>query len=701
MPVSAEALDIILRLQGVPTYVAGMQEASGANDEFAASSKRASGMSNSAAAASERQAGAAALVSKAMKGTGLILAAAGVEGIRMAIKFEKQMEMIHTQAGASQQEVEKLKKEVLALAGTVPQGPEELAMGLYHLESIGLRGAKAMEALKIAAQGAAVGNTDLESTASALGAAWIVNIKGAGGFHDTMGVLNATVGAGNMRMGELINALGTGILPVAKLAGLSIQDVGAALATLSDSGYSASSGAAQLGTALHFLYAPTTKAKKALESLGLTQAQLLSEMSGPKGLHGALELLKTHLSNAGDHAEQMEKLGEIFPGGRGKVILTLITELERLEMKRNQINRTGGAFSDAVKRTMEQPAVRIQKAWSKFQAILIELGQAMEGPATAALVTFAKALGGVLGLLMAMTDHGKLLVPIILGLAGAWLIYKGAVMAAAIAEWAYNGAMTALAIASLIPEITSMADAWFLLDAAMDANPIGLIVLAIAAAVAAIALATYEIITHWKQIVNFFKGWGGVLLPLILGPFLGGALLIVLHWKVVKNFFMGVVHWIETAWGKLGGILAWPFEWLWKKAMSIFAAIKKGLGEIINAPGHVWHDITGGASSVLGSLGHVLGGIPGMAAGGTMTSSGFALINEGAAGETVWLPGGSTVQPSPASSLLSPRAHTPNPAPQQEGMQVFLEAYLQMPPGTGRGLFKLITKEVAIKKART
>jgi TP901 family phage tail tape measure protein len=698
--VNTEALDIILRLQGVPTYVAGMQEASGANDDFAASSRRAAGMSDESAAASERQAGAAALVSKAMKASGLLLAAAGVEGIRMAIKFERQMELIHTQAGASQKEVENLKKEVLALAGAVPQGPEELAMGLYHLESVGLRGAKAMEALRIAAQGAAVGNTDLESTASALGAAWIVNIKGAGGFRSTMGVLNATVGAGNMRMGELISALGTGILPVAKLAGLSIQDVGAALATLSDSGYSASSGAAQLGTALHFLYAPTTKAQKALETIGLTSKQLVEQMSGPKGLHGALELLKTHLSGAGDHAEQMERLGEIFPGGRGKVILTLITELERLEMKRNQINRTGNAFGEAVKRTMEQPAVRIQKAWSKFQAILIELGQAMEGPATAALVTFASALGGVLGVLMAVTDHGKLLVPIILALGGAFLLYKGALIATAIAQWAWNGAMAAMDVAAMVGGIDDLAAAWVLLSAAMDANPVGLLAVAFALLVAAVAAATYFIVTHFKQVLGFFKGWGGVLLPLILGPFLGGALLVVLHWKTVKSFFSGLLKWIEVAWGKLGKILAYPFEWVWGKISWVFHQIEKGIADIMNAPSHVWHGLTSAAGGIFGDIGKTLG-IPGMAAGGTMSQSGFALINEGAAGETVWLPGGSTVQPSPASSLLSPRAHTPNPAPQNEGMQVFLEAYLQMPPGTGRGLFKLITKEVAIKKART
>jgi hypothetical protein len=61
-----------------------------------------------------------------------------------------------------------------------------------------------------------------------------------------MAALNATVGAGNMRMGDLISALGTGVLPAAKLAGLSLKDVGAALALMVDEGMQADSAATRL-----------------------------------------------------------------------------------------------------------------------------------------------------------------------------------------------------------------------------------------------------------------------------------------------------------------------------------------------------------------------------------------------------------------------------------------------------------------------
>ena len=200
----------------------------------------------------------------------------GVAAGKMAIDFQAAMENIHTQAGASQKEVDKLSQKVLALAKTVPYGPTPLADALYHLESIGLRlnrvyeqhGLKIrkqiplMQVLKTAAEGAAVGHANLEETTTALGSAWLSGIKGATNLKTAMGTLNAIVGTGNMRMQDLVTALGTGVLPMAKLAGLGFKDVGAALAIMSDEGYNVSSAATQMGTALHYLFDPTQKASR-------------------------------------------------------------------------------------------------------------------------------------------------------------------------------------------------------------------------------------------------------------------------------------------------------------------------------------------------------------------------------------------------------------------------------------------------------
>lgn len=225
------------------------------------------------------------------------IVALGTAIIDTSMKFESSMELIRTQAGASQQEVDNMTKSVLALSksGETAQGPQALADGLYHLESLGLRGSAAMDALKVSAQGADLGLADMEGVTNALGAAIVTGIKGTQNMQQAMGLLDATIGQGNMRMDDLVAALGTGILPAAKNFGLSLQDVGAALATLTDNGMGADESATRLRMTFSLLAAPTQKATDALATIGLTSRTLADDMRNG-GIVQAIDDLNAHLN---------------------------------------------------------------------------------------------------------------------------------------------------------------------------------------------------------------------------------------------------------------------------------------------------------------------------------------------------------------------------------------------------------------------
>src|SRR5205085_389911 len=113
-------------------------------------------------------------------------------------------------------------------------GPEELAKALYHIESVGARGSRALNILRVAAEGAAVGHANLEASSSALAGTMRVFHVPASQAASVMAELNAVVGACNMRMEDLNKAIGTGLLPTAAALGLGIKDVGAALAIMTD-----------------------------------------------------------------------------------------------------------------------------------------------------------------------------------------------------------------------------------------------------------------------------------------------------------------------------------------------------------------------------------------------------------------------------------------------------------------------------------
>src|SRR6266540_1322858 len=136
---------------------------------------------------------------KALKAISVASGAAAVASIMLATKFDSAMERVHTQAGAAQSEVEKMGPALLDLAPKV-------------------------------------GNADLEQTTNAVAAAFVTQMKDATSLNQIVGLLNSTIGQGNMKMNDLTAAISTGILPVAKNFGLGLADVGGALAVMTDRG---------------------------------------------------------------------------------------------------------------------------------------------------------------------------------------------------------------------------------------------------------------------------------------------------------------------------------------------------------------------------------------------------------------------------------------------------------------------------------
>jgi TP901 family phage tail tape measure protein len=373
---------------------------------FAAQSARASesmvamGRASEGAAAKIR--GVAAATGTALAGIGRFAKRAALPlGIvafasgKMAMDFQQSMLMIHTQAGASAGEVKKLSSAVLDLAKIEPQSPKQLADALYRLEGAGLRGKKAMQGLKAAADLAAVGNANVEDTAKTLSQVWFSGIPGAKNLQKVVAEMNATVGAGDMRLQQLVDALGTGIMPVAKNAGLTMRDITGALAVFGDETNNVSGWTAQLATALHYLYAPGAKAEGAMESIGLTGSKLGRDFHGKQGLLTALTDLRGHLDKLpggfrGVKASQV--LSEILPGGRGRVMNVMLGQLDRYQAKLKQIGGTSGRFGEAVAKTHQTAAFKVHAAWSTIQVAMIKLGSHIMPLAAGAFSAFARVV---------------------------------------------------------------------------------------------------------------------------------------------------------------------------------------------------------------------------------------------------------------------------------------------------------------------
>jgi TP901 family phage tail tape measure protein len=316
---------------------------------------------------------------------GAAAAVIGAESVKMAVNFQASMEKIHTQAGASQAAVESLTKSVLQLAPSTQQGPEQLSEALYHLKSVGMDNADAMKALKTASDLAAVGGANLEDTTNALAGAWRSGIRGATDFGGAASTVNAIIGAGNMKMEDFVQAIGTGILPSAKTFGLSLSQVGSALALMTDEGVPAVDAATRLRMSFSLLGAPSAAANKVLGQIGLTGLQLANAMRGPQGLIGAISLLKDHLDASGMSAsKQAQIISAAFGGGRSSsAIMTMLNNLDVLEKKQQQINDTTGRYGGAVAAQRQTAQAQFAILRSSIDTLGIRLGLDLLPPVTA------------------------------------------------------------------------------------------------------------------------------------------------------------------------------------------------------------------------------------------------------------------------------------------------------------------------------
>lgn len=350
-----------------------------AEREQVASARRASAQ---VAAAQREQAAsakaAAATMRTALAGTAIAAGVVGVESIKMASKFDASMALLVTQAGVAKSQMGVLKKGVLDLAGKVGQSPDSLAESLFHVESnfesMGISSSKALKLTETAAKGATVGHADLVDVTNALTAAVASGIPGVKNFDQAMGVLNATVGVGDMKMQDLADAFSTGMLATVKGFGLSIQDVSAGLAVFGDNNIRGSLAGNQLRMSVMALAKPVSTAGDTLKMLGLKTNTLAKDMQ-KGGLKLALEDLIDRMHKAGvSSKEQGKVITDAFGRKAGSGLNILVDQFDRLESKYPKLNEGAHKFGQAWADTKKTFAFQMKSLQGDFDTLMIKIG---------------------------------------------------------------------------------------------------------------------------------------------------------------------------------------------------------------------------------------------------------------------------------------------------------------------------------------
>lgn len=256
----------------------------------AAASTEAMGAKMDAVAA--QSTGFAATVESASKKMLLVGAAGAVitgVTVKMAADYESATTRLVTSAGETEANLETVRDGILSMAGAVGMSAEDLAKGMYTVESAGYHGADGLTVLKAAAQGAKEENASLTTVADAVSTALTDYHLPADQAALVTSQLVTAVGQGKTTMEEFSGSLHS-ITPLAASLGLSLADVTGTLAEMTAHGMSADQASQNLADTLRHMISPTQSQRAELAQLGLTATDLSDSLS-KKGLAGTLDML--------------------------------------------------------------------------------------------------------------------------------------------------------------------------------------------------------------------------------------------------------------------------------------------------------------------------------------------------------------------------------------------------------------------------
>ncbi len=373
----------------------------------------------------------------------------------------------------------------------------EAAAGLNFFAKAGFTSAEAMAALKAQVDLATVAELDLATTSditSDLLGALGLNAADSATKIDNLAKLSNSLGvAANMANVTLTDIFETLKIagPIATAAGEDMDTLIAITASLGSAGIKGSMGATAIKNAYLNLATNAPAVQKALERIGLAQSDFVDQETGTLDMVKAMKLLGDATKGMGK-VEQLAVFEQIFGKRAVAGAVNISKSLSEIELITQALaaDKNIADIADQI-RTGLGMQVKILKSG------LLELGfqfvEAFEKDGRGALSNLIMAVQNfdmkpvIAGVKTAIKFIGTLFkiikpfLPLILSIVAAWKLYKITMIAAAAIQALMNIAMTA--------------------------NPIGLIITAVGALIG----LTIILMKHWEAIWGFFKKVGAAL----------------------------------------------------------------------------------------------------------------------------------------------------------------------------------------------
>lgn len=567
-------------------------------------------------------------VGKAMTVAGAATTAMGMKSVKSFGDFQTSLNQAAVIAGGTAKDIDGLSDVANRMGAVLPISAQNAADAMVEMARNGASLDDIKKQFPAIAQASTAAGSDLQATAGVVQQAmniWGDSLKSP---QQAAAILVQTANASNASIEDMQQALAT-IGSTAKMAGMDMGTTAEAIGLLTNRGFSAAQASDDLNHAITQMLAPSSIAKKQMDALGLSFVdsagkmkpfpQILQEiadktdgmgeaqktaalkaMFGASGMKAIIPLLESVKDTTGDaktswsaYAEEQDKAAhstaaatKFLANQANEMQQNIGSKIEQVggnwEALRNKAMAAKGgvnsALLDMINQTLEW-ATTSNSSTAQVIKSFIGLSPVI-GPAVTAVGAFTTNLGKIIGL-------GGSVIGTIGNLGKTFLVLKQASnMTTAIA------ALKALGKESLIARTAAVAlsaglkiatAAQWLFNAAADANPLGLLVIAITAVVAALAIfftKTKMGQQIWANFVNWLKqAWTGL------------KELAVTVWNAIGQ---AVTHPVETIKGLWNGLTSW-FGQLWQTIVDTAKSLWNGFAQffapIIETIKSIWNGI--------------------------------------------------------------------------------------------------------------
>lgn len=528
-------------------------------------------------------------VTTVVAGTVTAIGGLGVAATKVGMSFESSMSQVAATMGITVEEIangnesfEMLKQAAKDMGATTQFSASQAGEALNYLALAGYDAEKAVQTLPTVLNLAAAGGMELGAASDMVTDAMSALGDKAGTAESFVDKLAKTSQKSNTSVAQLGQAILT-VGGTAKVLSGGVDEMNTVLGILADNGIKGAEGGTALRNMILSLTAPTDTAADAIESLGL---KVLDANGNMRPLNDIFNDLNGTLSTM-TQGEQTQVLNKIFNKVDLKSVNALLANSgERFDELSGYIANCDGAAADMAETMNDNLQGKMTILGSTLEGLGIQIYERLEGPLKTAADTAIESLSNIAeslgsGELGSSIDKlaeafGNMITKIAEGVetwlpriitALTWLLENSNTIATGII--AIGTAMLTLKVANAITAVVNAFKAWklanegvtaaqWLLNAAMSANPIGLIIAAVAGLVAGIIYLwnTNEgfrnaCISAWNAIKEVaISVWGGIC------DFFTET--IPNAWNSLVSWFEGIPSWFKSVWDS---VLAVFQEW--------------------------------------------------------------------------------------------------------------------------------------------